>query len=170
MVLYTLSGADMRRLKKLKIYPARNTRYSLVKSLMQSIKSTPNLTYICLNGFTLNLEDMESVHAEAPNLKTVKLTSITLDIIPDNDAVVSRDCGRLIDNGDGTDFVKTEAEHVRYVEIDLGCNWMTCNFRQPSENGLPISVKRIETQNVSISERLLKQWTSHLYYGVLKNL
>lgn len=124
-----LLGTDLRHLKKLKISVLEaQTRSSLVKSLIQSIKNVPNLTHICLNGFLLSLKGLESIHADALNLETMDLTNTILDIIPDHEVVVSRDCHRLI-YGDGSDLVKTEAENVRHLNIDIVCDWNDLNFQ-----------------------------------------
>lgn len=85
-----------------------------MKRFIQAISNAPNLTYLNLKDFTLNLNDMEWIHADAPNLVSLLLEDITLDIIPDTDLALSRNSIRLIDNN-GSDLVKSPARYVRFL-------------------------------------------------------
>lgn len=62
------------------------------------------------------------IHASAPNLEVLYLDHTTLDIIPDADAVVSRDCTRLI-IGNGSDIDRNSANRLARLLPHLKGNW-----------------------------------------------
>lgn len=71
---HPLSGADLGNLVQLEIIidkatpDARTANYPLAKELIQGIINALQLKYISLEGFTLSLKVMESIHSNAPNL------------------------------------------------------------------------------------------------------
>lgn len=58
--------------------------------------------------------------ASAPNLETLNLSCILLNDILDNDIVISRDYSGLIYAGNGSNAIKTSAEHLRHLEFTFG--------------------------------------------------
>lgn len=139
--LYALSGADLGKLKKLEIQtgtratPIRGITtfrmtagYSLVKASIRNIKNAPYLTQIELRGLTFNLKYMESIHANAPNLKSPHLDDTILNMISDNEAVVSNDCTRLIDSN-GSSIVGTSANSLTNLKIRINGDWEDLDFQ-----------------------------------------
>lgn len=70
---------------------------------------------------------MESIHANTPNLERLRLYKTELDIIPDKDAIVTRDCRRLIDN-DALDIVTAPADKLVNLEFHFDGNWHDLDF------------------------------------------
>lgn len=116
MGLYVLRSADLSHLKELRMdgvtaEELKSVSCSLLKASLQTLNNAPRLTHLHLYECTINLKDMEMIHANIPNLKVLYLDWATLDKIPDSNAVVSGDCMRLISH-DGSDIVKTSADSL----------------------------------------------------------
>lgn len=84
------------------------------------MKTASHLTCLSLNVYKIDWTFLETIHASAPNLETLNLSCIVLNDILDNDIVISRDYSGLIYAGNGSNAIKTSAEHLRHLEFTFG--------------------------------------------------
>lgn len=77
---------------------------------------------LSLQGFTINLKDMELIHANAPKLEYLNLKRTRLVAMTSIEDVVSGGCTRLV-NKDGSDIVKTSTESIRDLELHIDGKW-----------------------------------------------
>lgn len=126
---YLLQGAELSHLKRLEIEMVdvnldRSEASRIAQFVIRIMQNLPSPNLLSLKGFTLNLQNLESVHKNAPNLAILELNEIALDTLMDHSTVVSSDCRRLVYKDSGKDMVITPVKQLSSLTFTLMGNGM----------------------------------------------